>query len=113
MALHGFLAPVDNPPAVNRVTAGQVVLLRFRLGAFQGEDPAAAPPTVQRNDCASGAPIGAAAPATFALGLDPAFVPVLGYTYGWRTDRGWRGTCGTFTVTLADGTTHEARFRFA
>jgi hypothetical protein len=34
------------------------------------------------------------------------------YTYVWKTDRSWAGTCRKFVLTLSDGTTHEALFRF-
>jgi hypothetical protein len=34
------------------------------------------------------------------------------YTYVWQTDRRWVGTCRKLVLTLADGTTHEALFRF-
>lgn len=35
------------------------------------------------------------------------------YEYAWKTLKSWRGTCRRLTVTLADGTVHEADFRFA
>jgi len=34
------------------------------------------------------------------------------YTYTWATDPAWAGLCRTFTLTLADGTTHTLRFSF-
>ncbi len=108
----GFLAPVRNPPAVNNVLAGGLVTMRFRLGGFQGTDPAATLPTVQRFDCATRTTIGAPAPATF-LGPAPLFIPVLNnYVYIWHPVRAWRGTCGTFTLVLDDSTVHTADFQF-
>ncbi len=35
-----------------------------------------------------------------------------GWRYGWQTPSSYRGACHLMTVTLADGTTHSARFRF-
>jgi uncharacterized protein len=108
----GFLVPVSNPPTVNRVIAGIPVIIRFRLGGFQGADPAATVPTVQRYNCTTGAPIGAAVPGTF-VGPAPLFIPVVNnYVYTWQTNRAWRGTCATFTLTLDDATVHTADFRF-
>ncbi|MEP7113699.1 MAG: ExeM/NucH family extracellular endonuclease [Ilumatobacteraceae bacterium] len=108
----GFLTPVRNPPAVNPVPAGGLVLIRFRLGGFQGSDPAATVPTVERYGCVTGAPIGVPTSATF-VGHAPLFIPVINnYVYLWHPDRTWRGTCATFTLTLDDGTVHTADFQF-
>ena len=53
----------------------------------------------------------AAAALGFAGGLH--YVRLLGeYWYIWRTERTYAGTCRQFTLTLADGTTHTALFRF-
>ncbi|HET9602159.1 MAG TPA: ExeM/NucH family extracellular endonuclease [Acidimicrobiales bacterium] len=111
-AFTGFLAPIKNPPDVNTTIAGVPIAIRFRLGGFQGADPAASTPTVQRKDCATGAPIGTATDASF-VGPAPLFIPgVRTYAYTWRTERSWRGSCATFTLALDDGTVHRAEFRF-
>jgi hypothetical protein len=34
------------------------------------------------------------------------------YTYAWKTDRSWAGTCRQFIVLLMDGTYHRANFAF-
>jgi hypothetical protein len=34
------------------------------------------------------------------------------YKYLWTTDWSWGGTCRAFVMTLKDGTTHTAYFRF-
>jgi len=34
------------------------------------------------------------------------------YTYVWKTNAGWGGSCRKFMLTLSDGSTHEAMFRF-
>jgi hypothetical protein len=34
------------------------------------------------------------------------------YTYNWKTNPAWAGTCRKFVLTLSDGSTHEALFRF-
>ena len=34
------------------------------------------------------------------------------YQFVWQTNRGWAGTCRQLSVTLLDGTTHKALFRF-
>jgi len=34
------------------------------------------------------------------------------YSYVWKTENAWRGTCRMFVLKLADGTKHYAKFRF-
>ena len=34
------------------------------------------------------------------------------YSYAWKTQKAWSGTCRQLVVELVDGTTHTAAFRF-
>ena len=34
------------------------------------------------------------------------------YTYVWKTDKAWAGTCRQLVVQLTDGTFHRATFDF-
>ena len=34
------------------------------------------------------------------------------YSYVWRTNKAWKGTCRLLVVRLSDGTDHFAKFRF-
>ena len=34
------------------------------------------------------------------------------YTYVWKTQKAWAGTCGQLQVKLTDNTTHTANFSF-
>ena len=34
------------------------------------------------------------------------------YTYAWKTERSWRGTCRKLVVNFSDGTTKEALSQF-
>ena len=34
------------------------------------------------------------------------------YNYVWKTETSWAGTCRTFDMTLDDGSSHQATFRF-
>jgi hypothetical protein len=34
------------------------------------------------------------------------------YTYAWKTEAAWAGTCRVLVVKLNDGTYHRAYFRF-
>ena len=64
---------------------------------------------VQRQiDCASRAPLGAAAPAGGTLTYNAS----LGrYLYDWTSQKAWAGTCRSVTLSLRDGAQHEADFR--
>jgi extracellular elastinolytic metalloproteinase len=108
----GFFFPVRNPPAVNVAHGGLPVLLRFTLGGNFGTDvQAPGSPSWQQFDCASGAPIGASEPAESIFGLR--FVPIINqYVDVIGTRPLWRNTCRRLTLTLDDGTSHPALFRF-
>ncbi len=36
-----------------------------------------------------------------------------GYTYVWKTDKTWGGTCRELTLRFRDGTVAKARFSFS
>ncbi|MFJ7244740.1 PxKF domain-containing protein [Kitasatospora sp. NPDC098652] len=109
----GFQAPVANPPAVNAIKAGRAVPIQFGLGGDRGLGVlATGQPTVQQTDCTTGAAIGSPVPAQTAGNSTLQYDPASGtYTYVWKTDKAWSGTCRTFTLGLNDGTTHTALFQ--
>ncbi len=83
----GFFSPVDNPPTLNLARPGTAIPVRFSLGGDQG-----------LAIFASGWPL------AYNAGTDT-------YTYTWKTLKTYRG-CRTLTLSLRDGTTHTATFRF-
>jgi hypothetical protein len=109
----GFFQPVDNSPAVNKAKAGSAIPVKFSLGGDQGLDifPTGYPLTkagacdltgsdvIEQTVTAGGS----------SLHYDPATDQ---YTYVWKTDRAWAGTCRQLVVGLNDGTTHTAWFNF-
>jgi hypothetical protein len=110
----GFLQPVDPMPTVNVVKAGAAVAVTFGLGGNQGLAIfAAGSPGSQPVSCAAGAPqddIEATVTAgNSSLSYD---ATTQQYSYTWKTDKAWAGTCRTLTLTLADGTSHQASFKF-
>jgi len=108
----GFVSPIASPPAVNDNQAGSVVPIKFALGGNRGLTIlAAGSPTSIRVDCTTGAPIGSAAP-TSAPGGSTLSYSNGQYTLGWKTDKAWAGTCRQLRVTLVDGSTWPALFRF-
>ena len=110
----GFLRPVLDPATVNRVKAGQTVPIRFLLGGRpRGDVVAGGSPTVQRIDCKTLEPVGEPEPASSVSrgGVHRRPESTL-YTYLWRTERRWAGTCRQLNLELVDGSEHRASFAF-
>jgi hypothetical protein len=111
----GFFPPVDNPPTINAVNGGRAVPVKFSLGGDQGLDIfATGYPVSVRVSCETGLPVDAVeetrAASASGLTYDPATDR---YTYVWKTDRAWRGTCRQFILRLSDGSIHRANFKFS
>ncbi len=110
----GFFGPVENVPGVNSMKAGAAVPIKFSLGGDQGLDILAAGYPVSRPvSCAGLAsdsdPVETVTAGSSSLSFDPATGQ---YTYVWKTDRQWAGTCRVLTVQLDDGSQHLANFQF-
>lgn len=114
----GFSQPVDNPPTINVVKAGQAIPVRFTLGGDRGLAIFASDyPLSERVDCSSGVtmdPIEEAATAgSSSLNYDPA---TGFYTYVWKTNGAWSsspgGPCRRLTIGFVDGSSHSAVFKF-
>jgi len=111
----GFFHPIDNWPAVNKVFAGQIILVRFSLDGYQGKNIFAPdfPKSQEITNCDPMATVdGNESTATVGHnGL--IYLPYWDqYVYLWKTDRDWRGTCRQLIVTLVDDTTQRAKFKF-
>jgi Regulator of chromosome condensation (RCC1) repeat len=111
----GFSSPVANPPAVNPVTAGRAIPVTFSLGGDQGLDIfRSGYPASAAYPCGGSTPADATEPTVTAgasgLSYDPATDR---YTYVWKTDKAWAGTCRALVIRLADGSPAKtATFRF-
>jgi hypothetical protein len=109
----GFFQPVDNPPAVNAIRAGAAAPIKFSLGGNRGlAILAAGSPTSQAMACGGGGTNDIAETVTAgnsSLSYDPITDQ---YIYVWKTNKAWASTCRQFTLTLNDGTVHQAYFQF-
>jgi N-acetylneuraminic acid mutarotase len=112
-AFTGYLSPVENPPTVNQVHAGQAIPMQFQLGGNQGLNIIAAGyPTATQISCSTGAPVNTGTLTDTAGGSGLQYDPSSGtYTYVWKTLKSWSGTCQQFDMKLADGTHHLADFQ--
>ena len=112
----GFFQPVDNLPTVNTVNAGQAIPVKFSLGGDFGLNIfATGYPASQNVNCGSSSggssdPIEETITAgSSSLQYDPG---TQRYSYVWKTDKAWAGTCRQLIVKLIDGTDHIALFSF-
>ena len=109
----GFFSPVDNAPTLNQVTAGRSIPIKFSLNGNQGLDIfLSGYPRSQQITCDAGVPVDGIEETTTAnsgLTYDPASNQ---YTYVWKTQKSWAGTCRRFFLGLKDGSTHVADFKF-
>src|SRR5918992_1608523 len=111
-AFEGFLAPVDNQPTVNTAKAGRAIPVKFRLGGDHGLDVLDdGYPLVRSLDCDSGATLAAIETTVTAGGSSLQYDALTDtYTYVWKTDQAWAGSCRRLVVGLDDGSRHEADF---
>jgi MBG domain len=111
MSFGGFFAPLRNMPFVNSTQAGSSIPVKFTVGGYRGQNVLRELPTSVQVACPAGAPDNAVRPGLAGV----AGLRSLGYSYNyvWKTSSSWAGTCRKLVVTLADGSTHEAMFRFA
>ena len=107
----GFKPPVANPTVFNPVKAGQAVPIKFSLGGDRGLRILKPLPSSRSIGCTSEPPSARLAfPAgNSGLQYDAASDT---YTWVWKTDAAWKGSCRMLTVALDDDTTHEALFAF-
>lgn len=112
----GFFAPVGPQPETNQANAGQAIPMQFSLTGNQGTDIfTAGYPAVQQVNCSNGAPVNSSTltdvDTSGGSGLQyDASTDT--YTYVWKTDKAWAGTCQKFILGLNDGSTHTATFQF-
>lgn len=113
-AFTGFLAPVDNPPVVNVVNAGRTVPVKWIVtdasGAGISSPSSVVSATSMQHQCDTGAPQDSVEVLTTNTGLQ--YLGDGKWIYNWQTASSYRGTCRTLQLRLADGSIHEALFRF-
>jgi hypothetical protein len=110
----GFFQPVDNPPATNSVKAGRAIPIKFSLGGNFGLGvlPGGSPSSRQVT-CTSGAAVGAIEQTVTAGASSLQYDQTSNqYTYAWKTEKSWAGTCRQFYLTLNDRSAHGATFQF-
>lgn len=113
MPFSGFFAPLNPAPTLNSMNAGRAVPVKFALAGDRGlAIIAPGYPRSQRIDCGNAAVDGVEE--TSAAGASALTYDALRdqYSYVWKTDPAWAGSCRQLVVKLIDGTRHRASFRF-
>jgi predicted extracellular nuclease len=106
----GFFSPIGT---MNVVKSGRAIAVTFSLGGDRGLDvfasgyPLSQP--VQCGGSALGEEVATGTPGASGLSYDALSDR---YTYVWKTEAVWAGTCRQLVVKLADGTVHTAVFTF-
>jgi hypothetical protein len=110
----GFFAPIDPPPTRNTVKAGAAVPVKFSLAGDQGPAVMAAGfPISQQVECDTSAPANDIQETMTAGGSSLTYEPETDqYTYVWKTEKAWTGTCRRLVMGLDDGMTYAALFQF-
>jgi hypothetical protein len=110
----GFFQPVDNPPTLNIVNAGRGIPFKFSLNGDQGMDILAAGyPASQTVACSTSLPTDVVEQTVTAGTSELTYDTAMGmYTYVWKTNKAWAGTCRQFILKLDDGSEHTAVFKF-
>jgi hypothetical protein len=110
----GFFQPVDNPPTLNVAKAGSAIPVKFSLGGDQGLDIfRAGYPRVTTVSCNASSPTDAIETTVTAGGSSLQYDSTADqYSYVWKTNSNWAGTCVQFDLGLNDGSTHTFLVEF-
>jgi hypothetical protein len=110
----GFSPPVDNPPMINVAKAGRAVPVKFSLDSYDGMDILKAGyPGSQQIDCDSLDPVDIVVGTVTSGSRDLSYKKnTEEYTYIWKTEKAWAGSCRQLILKLNDGTEHLAYFEF-
>jgi uncharacterized delta-60 repeat protein len=113
-AFTGFFAPIDNGGVLNMLKAGSAVPVKFSLGGNKGlAILASGSPSSQKIVCDTSAPTDQVEETSTAGSSSLSYDATSDrYNYVWKTDKAWADSCRALTVTLIDGTSHTAKFKF-
>ena len=95
---------------VNVAVAGTSIPVKFTVGGKRWIQILATSPSSLPVACPAGMPEHVIRPGI--SGSSGLRSQGYSYTYVWKTNASWVGTCRKFVLTLADGSVHEALFRF-
>jgi hypothetical protein len=107
----GFQPPIRPQPAVNDANAGSNIPVKFTLSEQGGAPDVAAVFASQQVNCTTLAPTGPIAPA-LTPGSRELESSNTSFSFNWKTEGSWAGTCRQLIVRLQDVADPVATFRF-
>jgi hypothetical protein len=110
----GFFQPVDNLPELNVAKAGSAIPVKFSLGGDMGLNIfGKGYPKSTMIKCDSSEPQDNIEETVTTGNSGLQFDPLTNqYTYVWKTEKGWAGTCRQLVIKLTDGNYYTANFKF-
>lgn len=110
----GFRAPVDKSPTRNRAQAGSAIPVRFSLGGDRGLGIfTAGSPSSRAMACDTTSPLDAIESTVSAGDSSLSYAPgTMVYTYVWKTDKAWTGSCRQLSLHFGNGLTATTLFDF-
>jgi hypothetical protein len=111
----GFFSPVDNPPILNKANAGQTIPIKWRitLNGMPVSDPNSfVALTSSQANCTSMADLPGDDIETYSTNAGLLYNGNGNWHFNWQTPKSYAGHCRIMTLTLNDGSTHDADFRF-
>jgi len=110
----GFYLPVHNMPVLNTVAAGRAIAVKFSVeGAGKSGAVIKSSPTSVSMECSAGRSEKRLEGNVDQLASHMRAEGGGQYTYIWKTNAAWAGKCRKLIVTLVDGSSHAAVFRFS
>ena len=99
---------------MNVAAAGSSIPVKFSLNGDNGLNIfAAGYPVSQQITCSDGAPVSAIEETVTAGNSSISYDAATDqYTYVWKTDKSWKGTCRQLILKLNDNSFHVANFQF-
>jgi hypothetical protein len=113
LVFRGFYLPVHNMPVLNTVAAGRAIAVKFSVDGL-GKSGAVlkGSPTSVSLECSAGRSEKRLEGNVEQLASHIRAEGRGQYTYVWKTNAEWAGKCRKLIVTLVDGSSHAALFRF-
>lgn len=110
----GFFQPVDNQPIFNLANAGSAIPVKFSLDGNQGlEIFPSGYPASQQIACSDGALVSTVEETITSGNSSISYDATTDqYTYVWKTNKSWKGTCRQLILKLNDNSIHVATFQF-
>ncbi len=113
----GFFSPVDNPPVLNQANAGQAIPVKWRLTYTATGAPVSDPNsfvalTSRLVPCGDLDAAGLDVIETYTGNSGLQYQNNGNWQFNWKTLKNYASTCRVMTLTLNDGSTYDADFKF-